>query len=311
MPVGTDVKEDRAKIFDEQQLVVFELAGEEFGVNINKVKEIIRWEDVTRIPNSAPYIKGVINLRGSIIVINDLAMKMGLPSKTVDDDTRILVVEVGDNTVGMIVDSATEVLRLEGEKIKAAPSMVTNNIDRNYIEGVGLLDEKRLLTLLDLSKVLESKDYEHIMQAQQMASQAVEKVEDLMSPDTKESGSASESELEASGDKVEEPPKSGELPREVPVVEEKPELEETSAVDETVKLGEAPELEEAPKVEKAAKLEEMPGEAPKLDETVKLGEAPVVEETHTVDKTTKPRQVKEKRVNEVVEGKAGKKSKKK
>jgi len=162
-------QQNHAKSFQEQQLVVFKVADEEFGVNINEVKEIIRWEEVTRIPNAASYIKGVINLRGNIIVVNDLAMKLGLPSKDVDDDTRILVVEVGDNTVGMVVDSATEVLRLSGEKIRAAPSMVTSNIDTNYIEGVGLLDEKRLLTLLDLSKVLESQDCEHILQVQQQA----------------------------------------------------------------------------------------------------------------------------------------------
>lgn len=123
------------KAFSERQLVVFELAGEEFGVDINKVKEIIRWEEVTRIPNIPPYIKGVINLRGNIIVINDLAMKLGLPSKDVDDDTKILVVEVGDNTVGMVVDSATEAIRLDGGRIRETPSMITSGIDRSFIEG--------------------------------------------------------------------------------------------------------------------------------------------------------------------------------
>lgn len=86
---------------------------------------------------------------------------------------RKLVVKVGSNTVGMIVDSATEVLRVEGEKIRDAPSMITSNIDHNYIEGVGILDEKRLLTLLDLSRVLESKDYEQIWQAQKTAGQNI------------------------------------------------------------------------------------------------------------------------------------------
>ena len=150
----------------ERQLVIFKIAEEEFGVDINKVKEIIRWEDVTRIPNTASHIKGVINLRGNIIVVNDLAMKLGLQSKAVDDNTRILVVEVGNNTVGMIVDSATEVLRLEGEKIRDAPSVITSNINQNYIQGVGLLSEKRLLTLLDLSKVFDLKELEQITQAQ-------------------------------------------------------------------------------------------------------------------------------------------------
>jgi purine-binding chemotaxis protein CheW len=172
MPISSIEQKAEKEVFNEQQLVVFKVAGEEFGVNINEVKEIIRWEDVTRIPNAAPYIKGVINLRGNIIVVNDLAMKLGLPSKDVDDDTRIIVVEVKDDqTVGMVVDSATEVLRLPGEKIRSAPSMVTSNIDHNYIEGVGVLDEKRLLTLLDLSKVLESEDYHKILSAQQIAQQ--------------------------------------------------------------------------------------------------------------------------------------------
>ncbi len=182
MPVGTETekKDDEIKeILDEQQLVLFKIANEEFGVKINEVKEIIRWEEVTRIPNSEAYIKGVINLRGNIIVVNDLAMKLGLPSKEIDDDTRIIVVEVKDNTVGMIVDSATEVMRLEGEKIRDAPSMITSGIDHNYIDGVGLLDEKRLLTLLDLAKVLESKDFEKIMQAQRTAERNINKIKDV------------------------------------------------------------------------------------------------------------------------------------
>jgi len=175
----------RDKKKTERQLVVFELAGEEFGVDINKVKEIIRWEEVTRIPNAPPYIKGVINLRGNIIVVNDLAMKLGLPSKGVDDNTRILVVEVGDNTVGMIVDSATEVIRLESDRIRKTPSIITGSIDRNFIEGVGLLDEKRLLTLLDLSKVLESTDYVRITETQEAAKKLIErKTEENLAADT-------------------------------------------------------------------------------------------------------------------------------
>jgi purine-binding chemotaxis protein CheW len=177
MPVGTDKKKFGKHGANDQQLVIFKISDEEFGVDINEVKEIIRWEDVTRIPNTESYIKGVINLRGSIVVVNDLAMKLGLPSKEVDDDTRILVVEVNDNTVGMVVDSATEVLRLEGEKVQDAPEMITSGIDQNYIDGVGVLDEKRLLTLLDLTKVMASKDYEKILQAQQAGKQHFKKRE--------------------------------------------------------------------------------------------------------------------------------------
>ena len=173
MPVGTEENNYQKNNVADRQLVIFKIAGEEFGVDINEVKEIIRWEDVTRIPNTESYIKGVINLRGSIVVVNDLAMKLGLPSKQVDDDTRILVVEVNGNTVGMVVDSATEVLRLEGEKVQDAPDMITSGIDQNYIDGVGVLDEKRLLTLLDDLEVMVSKDYEKILQAQQAAERSM------------------------------------------------------------------------------------------------------------------------------------------
>ena len=162
MPVGTDDTTFGKHGTNDRQLVIFKIAGEEFGVDINEVKEIIRWEDVTRIPNTESYIKGVINLRGSIVVVNDLAMKLGLPSKKVDEDTRILVVEVDGNTVGMVVDSATEVLRLDAEKVKDAPSMITSGIDSSFIDGVGVLGEDRLLTLLDLSKVMGSVDFENI-----------------------------------------------------------------------------------------------------------------------------------------------------
>jgi len=175
MPVGTEKDGFGKHGSSDRQLVIFKIAGEEFGVDINEVKEIIRWEDVTRIPNTESYIKGVINLRGSIVVVNDLAMKLGLPSKEVDDDTRILVVEVDGNTVGMVVDSATEVLHIEGEKVQDAPEMITSGIDENYIDGVGVLDEKRLLTLLDLSKVMMSGDYEKILQAQQAAQHSLKR----------------------------------------------------------------------------------------------------------------------------------------
>lgn len=155
MPISTEDENIEEQSNTDRQLVIFKLANEEFGVDINEVKEIIRWEEVTRIPNTDSYIKGVINLRGSIVVVNDLAMKLGLPSKEVDDDTRILVVEVNKNTVGMVVDSATEVLHITGEKVRKTPDMISSGINHNYIYGVGVLDEKRLLTLLDLTKVME------------------------------------------------------------------------------------------------------------------------------------------------------------
>jgi purine-binding chemotaxis protein CheW len=137
----------------ERQIVVFALGKEEFGVNISEVREIIRMEQITKIPNTESYIKGVINLRGGIIVVVDLAMKLGLEYNKTDKNTRILVVEIGKNSIGMIVDSATEVRRLESSQVQPAPSIITEKINADFIEGVGILGE-RLLILLDLAKVI-------------------------------------------------------------------------------------------------------------------------------------------------------------
>jgi len=154
---------------NEQQFVVFKLAGEEFAVKIDEVREVIRWDNVTRIPNTFPYIKGVLNLRGSVIVINDLAMKLGLPSEKTNDDTKILIIDVGDDIVGMAVDSVNEVIRLDIDKIEKTPSMIESNVNHDYIEGIEVMGEKRLITLLNLAKVLDSNDHEQIINVEKQA----------------------------------------------------------------------------------------------------------------------------------------------
>lgn len=159
-------KKEKESGYSEKQLVVFSLGKEEFGVDISEVREIIRFESITKIPNTADFISGVINLRGGIIVVIDLASKLGLPSKEQDNNTRIIVIETEDNTVGMIVDSATEVLRLSGENIKPAPSVITKKINSDYLEGVGVIGE-RLLILLDLAKVLLSKEITDVKKIQE------------------------------------------------------------------------------------------------------------------------------------------------
>ena len=160
--------EGEKKSLEERQIVVFNLGKEEFGVNINEVREIIRMEQITKIPNTESYVKGVINLRGGIIVIIDLAAKLGLLTKDIDKNTRIIVIEMKNNSVGMIVNSATEVLRLREDQIEPPPSIITEKIQADYIEGVGILDE-RLLILLDLTKVLEAKDIEHMKKVRKSA----------------------------------------------------------------------------------------------------------------------------------------------
>src|SRR6266516_3972712 len=97
---------------DEQQLVVFELGAELYGVEIARVHEIIRLQAVTRVPRSPAFVEGVINLRGKVIPVVDLRRRFGLPSADHTRSTRIVVVEIGDQVVGIVVDGVSEVLRV-------------------------------------------------------------------------------------------------------------------------------------------------------------------------------------------------------
>lgn len=138
---------------DELQLVSFNIGTEEFGVDILKVQEINRMVDITKVPQAPHYVEGVINLRGKVIPIVDLRKRFNLELKEYDKNTRIVVVDIGGNIMGMIVDSVSEVLRLPSNTIEPPPEIVTG-INSEYIKGVAKLDD-RLLIFLDLSKVID------------------------------------------------------------------------------------------------------------------------------------------------------------
>ncbi|MCK5659837.1 MAG: chemotaxis protein CheW [Methanosarcinales archaeon] len=143
------------------QLAVFQLAGEEFGVDIMQVQEIIRMPTITRIPQSPEYVEGIINLRGKIIVVINLDTRFDMDSKELDDNSRIIVVEIGETVVGMIVDSVSEVMRLPAANVEPAPEMISAKINADYLKGVGKIDE-RLLILLDLERVLSEEEMAHV-----------------------------------------------------------------------------------------------------------------------------------------------------
>jgi purine-binding chemotaxis protein CheW len=146
---------------DEIQLVVFTIGDEEFGVEINQVREIVKLVAITRMPKSPVFIDGVVNLRGQIITVIDLAKRLDLPSRGKTESTRIMVVEVGENTVGMIVDSVSEVLRLSTDDIEDIPSLLNTEVHERYLRGVGKCND-RLLILLDLNEVLSSEEIHHV-----------------------------------------------------------------------------------------------------------------------------------------------------
>ncbi len=149
----------------EIQVVIFRLGKEEFGARIDQVKEIIEMSHITRMLKAPSFIEGVINLRGQVIAVIDLARQFCLPASERGEETRIVVVDVDDNIVGMIVDFVPEVLRISVEDIGPTPALIESRIDTRYIEGIGKIDD-RLFVLLNLSKVLspeEVKSVEEVM----------------------------------------------------------------------------------------------------------------------------------------------------
>ena len=155
MEVETMASQDTAgaAASGELQLVSFNIGTEEFGVDILKVQEINRMVEITKVPQAPHYVEGVINLRGKVIPIVDLRKRFNLELKEHDKNTRIVVVDIGGNIMGMIVDSVSEVLRLPANTIEPPPEIVTG-ITSEYIKGVAKLDD-RLLIFLDLSKVID------------------------------------------------------------------------------------------------------------------------------------------------------------
>ena len=161
-PQGRDIMEVEAVVRDETtnavdgdelQLVSFNIGTEEFGVDILKVQEINRMVEITRVPQTPHYVEGVINLRGKVIPIVCLRKRFNLESKEHDKNTRIVVVDIEGNVLGLIVDAVSEVLRLQAGTIEPPPEIVTG-INSDYIKGVAKLDD-RLLIYLDLSRVID------------------------------------------------------------------------------------------------------------------------------------------------------------
>lgn len=134
------------------QLVSFKIGEEEFGVDILKVQEINRMLEVTRVPNAPTYVEGVINLRGKVIPVVDLRKRLGMDRKEHDKHTRIIVMELNGRVVGFVVDAVSEVLRIP-RSVTEPPPAVAATESTDYITAVGKLED-RLLTLLDLEKVL-------------------------------------------------------------------------------------------------------------------------------------------------------------
>jgi purine-binding chemotaxis protein CheW len=146
------VREERKAVEATEHLATFYLSTEEYGVDVRLVQEIIRVSEITQVPRAPDFIKGVINLRGRIIPVVDLKRKLHLGEVQPSRQSRIVVVKLKDRLVGLLVDGASQVLKIPVSAIEAAPEEVLE-VDANYIRGVAKLPE-RLIILMDLQKIL-------------------------------------------------------------------------------------------------------------------------------------------------------------
>jgi len=138
---------------EELKVIVFTLAQEEYGIEVDKVRTIERMLPITRVPKTPAFVKGVINLRGVVIPVIDLRGRFGLTESDYTENSRIIIVAANELEVGFIVDSANDVLDVSSDAIENPPEVV-GGIKAKYLSGVAKIGENRLLILLNLSEVL-------------------------------------------------------------------------------------------------------------------------------------------------------------
>ena len=136
----------------EQQLVIFEIQDEQFGVDIASVESIIKMQPLTRIPHTLEFVEGVTNLRGVVVPVIDLRKRFHMKETALDKESRIMITNLNGVKVGMIVDSVSEVLTISTDIIDPTPPMIST-INTDFIDGIARINEQ-LVILLDLEKVL-------------------------------------------------------------------------------------------------------------------------------------------------------------
>ncbi|MBF0467179.1 MAG: chemotaxis protein CheW [Nitrospirae bacterium] len=135
------------------QLVTLKLGSEEYAIDILKVQEINRMAEITLVPNAPPHVEGVVNLRGKVIPVVSLRKKFGFTDKENNKDFRIMITDINGMTMGLVVDSVSEVLRIPANIVEPTPPMATE-VGTEFISGIAKLED-RLIILLDLDKLIE------------------------------------------------------------------------------------------------------------------------------------------------------------
>jgi purine-binding chemotaxis protein CheW len=143
-----------------REVLSFKLGAEEYGIDILKVQEIRGYEQPTRIANAPGFMKGVVNLRGVIVPIVDMRVRFALSDVSYDAFTVVIILNVANRTVGIVVDSVSDVLELHQDQVKPAPEF-NGSIDATYITGLGTVksgDTERMLILMDIEQMMSSAE---------------------------------------------------------------------------------------------------------------------------------------------------------
>jgi purine-binding chemotaxis protein CheW len=141
--------------------VTFRLGNEKYGINVMQVQEVLRVTEIAPVPGAPSYVLGIINLRGNVVTVIDTRLRFGLESTTMDDSTRIVIIEAEDQVVGILVDSVAEVVDLQTSDIESAPNVGTEESSK-FIQGVASHDSE-LLILVDLNKLLTDEEWSEMM----------------------------------------------------------------------------------------------------------------------------------------------------
>lgn len=151
---------------EELKVIVFTLAHEQYGVEVEFIETIERIQPMTRVPKTPPFVKGVINLRGIVVPVIDLRSRFGLKEAEYTNDSRIIIVAIKEMKVGLIVDSASDVVDMNSDTIVDPPEIV-GGIRAKYLRGVAKLKDERLLVMLNLQEVLNKSEIVQLEQIEE------------------------------------------------------------------------------------------------------------------------------------------------
>jgi purine-binding chemotaxis protein CheW len=153
-----DSREGRAAERNEQrlQMINFTLGGDEYAVEIQKVREVINFRELTPLPKAPSFVKGIINLRGEVIPVIDLREKLGLAHEAYSALTNVIIVEIGRKAVGVVVDDVRHVIRLAPGEVAPSPPFI-GGLSGKYVSGVAKIGE-RLVVVLDMERILSASE---------------------------------------------------------------------------------------------------------------------------------------------------------